>query len=89
MTTGPGGTRPQGDGTPYPHVSPPPHRPRRRARATVPWWTSRLLVGVVAALASALLCGVIVVMLAVCSAGEVGAPTVVVPATPTARPHRQ
>ena len=86
MTTGPGTSRPQGEGAPYPHQSGTPsempgREPSRR-------YGTRMLIGIVTALVVALLVGALVVFLATRSAGEVGAPTVAITPTPTGRPRR-
>lgn len=87
MTTGSGGTGPQGEGAPYPHASGPPPQPAGGAGGPRPNWGGRQLLGILAALAVALLIGLLVVFLATRGAGEAGVPTVAVPPTATAPPR--
>ncbi len=86
MTTGPGTSRPQGEGAPYPHESgTPPEMPGREPSRR---YGTRMLIGIATALVVALLVGALVVFLATRTAGEVGAPTVAITPTPTGRPRR-
>lgn len=89
MTAGPPGTGPQGEGAPHPHTSGPPLQPPPGAGGPRRGAGNRLLIGILGALAVALLIGALLVFLATRTAGDTGVPTVAVPATATARPRRR